>query len=120
MALSLVAPTELGLVSSIQKAQDEKAQSEAAHAASDADTNTASVSIALLPSKMHKSWTDNSTVQNQIGNRARLERIQTEGRGELDAMIGTLAAFLLITALAGVGVRCCVLSAGFKGMPYGD
>lgn len=47
MALSLVAPSELSLVSLIQKAQDEKAQSEAAHVASDAVTDTASVSIAL-------------------------------------------------------------------------
>eukprot|EP01043_Picozoa_sp_COSAG02_P028638 COSAG02_NODE_1744_length_11100_cov_6.084083_12_plen_96_part_00 len=47
VALSLVAPSELSLVSLIQKAQDEKAQSEAAHVASDAVTDTASVSIAL-------------------------------------------------------------------------
>ena len=45
VALSLVAPSELSLVSMIQKAQDEKAQSDGAHAASDADT--ASVSLAL-------------------------------------------------------------------------
>jgi hypothetical protein len=47
VALSLVAPSELSLVSLIQKAQDEKAQSEAAHVASDANADTASVSIAL-------------------------------------------------------------------------
>lgn len=51
MALSLVAPSELSLVSLIQKAQDEKAQSEAAHVASDANADTASVSIALPAQK---------------------------------------------------------------------
>ena len=47
VALSLVAPSELSLVSMIQKAQDEKAQSDGAHAPSDTDTDSASVSIAL-------------------------------------------------------------------------
>ena len=100
VALSLVAPSELSLVSLIQKAQDEKAQSDGAHAASDSgtDTDTASVSIALS--------TPCTTVSVDAQDRKEVEKYT----GWPDAMIGTLAAFLLITAAAGwAGVCVCAI-----------
>ena len=56
VALSLVSPSELGLVATIQKAQEEKAKTEGAHAASDASDDAAAAAAdasSTVSSRIH-------------------------------------------------------------------